>query len=262
MRTSGYFGSPTVHAIRRYLGKKLNGKFREMTSGDRESLLMDYLEKYTETERSQHITQNDPRVYGQSYVANTSSCDGRRVFLNEVVQHDHVEYFQGFGKFCEKGLPCALPAEKEAALEKDQQLIELDNKIKQLEIEGASAKDVEEARYKASNYHKILKKASLQEYQTWWVQNRRDWKIRTQGEQTEDFTPTELVQALSMIIPERGRLTEMMISDKVVSELERKQAITDIHSFITRDYTVLYRTGEELINGTCPVKDCDMKIER
>src|SRR5436190_3267695 len=93
------------------------------------SLLMDYLERYTETERSQHITQNDPRVYGESYVANTSSCDGRRAFLNEAAQHDHVEYFQGFSKFCEKGLPCYLPAEKETALEKDQQLIELRGRI-------------------------------------------------------------------------------------------------------------------------------------
>ena len=88
-------------------------------------MLMGYLERYTETERSQHITQNDPRVYGQSYVANTSSCDGRRAFLDEAAQHDHVEYFQGFSKFREKGLPWTLPAEKEAALEKDQHLIEL-----------------------------------------------------------------------------------------------------------------------------------------
>ncbi|KAI9764363.1 MAG: hypothetical protein M1840_008501 [Geoglossum simile] len=203
MRISGYFGFATVHAIRRYVGKKLN-------------------ERYTETERSQHITQNDPHVYGQSYVVNTSSCDGRRAFLDEAAQHDHVEYFQGFSKFREKGLPWTLPAEKEAALEKDQHLIELKNR----------------------------------------VQNQRDWKIRTQGkEQAEDFMPTQLVQTLSMIMPERGRLTEMMISDKVISEPERKQAVIDLYLFITRDYTVLYRPGEEPIGGACPVNDCGKKME-
>jgi hypothetical protein len=62
-----------------------------MALDEQEIMLMDYLERYTETERSQHITHNDPRVYGQSYVANTSSCDGRRAFLNEAAQHDHVE---------------------------------------------------------------------------------------------------------------------------------------------------------------------------
>jgi len=224
---------------------------------------MNYLERYTETERSQHITQNDPRVYGQSYVANTSSCDGRRAFLNEAAQHDHVEYFQGFSKFCEKGLPCILPAEKEAALENDEQLIELRGRIQQLTIKGASSKDIRLAKVKAHTYYKSLYRENLREYQTWWVQDRRDWKIKMGGkEQAEDSTPTELVQALSVIIPECGHLTEMMISDKVVSELERKQAITDLYSFITRDYTVLYLPGEEPINGTCPVKSCSREIER
>ena len=226
-----------------------------------EIMLMDYIERYTEMERSQHITQNDPRVYGESYVANTSSCDGRRAFLNEAAQHDHVEYFQGFGKFREKGLPCTLPAEKEAALEKDEQLIELKNRIRQLKTEGASTKDITDARNKVRNYRESLKRASLRKYQASWVQDRRDWKIRTQGkDQAEDFTSTELLQALSRIIPERGRLTEMMISDKVVSERERRQAVTDLCSFITRDYTVLYRPGEEPNNGACPVESCGRRM--
>ena len=53
----------------------------------------------------------------------------------------------------------------------------------------------------------------------------------------------------------------MMISDKVVYQLERKQAVIDLYSFIIRDYTVLYRPGEELIGGTCPVNDCGKKME-
>jgi hypothetical protein len=225
-------------------------------------MLMDYLARYTETERSQHITQNDPRVYGQSYVANTSSCDGRRAFLDETAQHDHVEYFQGFSKFREKGLPWTLPAEKEAALEKDQHLIELKNKVQQLKSEGAAHKDIDKAKNRVRSYYDSLWKTNLQNYQTWWVQNRRDWKIRTQGkEQAKDFTPTQLVQTLSMIIPERGRLTKMMTSYKVISESERKQAVTDLYSFINRDYTVLYRPGEGPVGEACPVNDCRKKME-
>ena len=34
MRMSGYFGHATVHAIRRYLGKKLNGEVGEMTPNE------------------------------------------------------------------------------------------------------------------------------------------------------------------------------------------------------------------------------------
>jgi hypothetical protein len=108
-----------------------------------------------------------------------------------------------------------------------------------------------------------LKRESLWQYQAWWIQDRRDWKIKTQGkEQVEDVMPTELVQALSVIILERRRLTKMMISDKAVSEQKRKQTIADLYSFITRDYTVLYLPGEEPVNGTCPIKCYGRGMER
>ncbi|KAI9764073.1 MAG: hypothetical protein M1840_008877 [Geoglossum simile] len=243
MRMSGYFGHATVHAIRRYLGKKLN-------------------ERYTETKRLQHITQNDPRVYGQSYTANTSSCNGRQAFLDEAAQHDHIEYFQGFNKFREKGLPYALPAEKRAALENDLQIIELQDRVQQLEMEGASAEDIKGARNKVRSCHHKLERAALRVFQNQWVKDQRDWKIRTRGrEQAEDLESTELVQILSRIIPKRGRLTKMMLSDKVILKQEREQAITDLYSVITRDYTVLYRPGEEPINGVCPVRSCCKKME-
>ena len=82
--------------------------------------------------------------------------------------------FKALANFAKMGLPCYLPAKKEATLEKDQQLIELKDKIQQLQTEGASAKDIKEARVKAQNYHKTLKRESLQQYQAWWVQDRRD----------------------------------------------------------------------------------------
>lgn len=47
----------SIHSIRRQLGKKVD-------------------EIYTEVQRSQHSTQADPRIFGQAYVANTSSVDG------------------------------------------------------------------------------------------------------------------------------------------------------------------------------------------
>ncbi|KAI9773298.1 MAG: hypothetical protein M1839_002158 [Geoglossum umbratile] len=243
MRMSGYFGYAIVHAIRRYVGKKLN-------------------ERYTEAERSQHITQNDPRVYGQSYVANTSSCDGRRAFLDEAAQHDHIQYFQGFGKFREKGLPHTLPAEKKAALDSNPQIIKLKDRLQQLEMESASAEDIRSARNKVRGCRDSLERVALQEFQNQCVKDQRDWKIRTQGkEQAKDFTPTKLVQTLSKIMPEHSRLTKILISDQVISEQERKQAVIDLCSFITRDYTVLYLPGEEPVNGTCPVESCGKKMK-
>ena len=69
-KLSGYFGHATVHAIRRYLGKKVNGKLPSKISKKQNAVLLrkSIIERYTEVERSQHITQTDTHVYGQSYV--------------------------------------------------------------------------------------------------------------------------------------------------------------------------------------------------
>ncbi len=88
--------------------------------------------RYTEVERSQHINQTDPRVYGQSYVANTSSVCGKSAFLGETAQHDHVDYFQSFAKYREKGLPSKLPAEEEDAIRRDPQFFKFENEVLRL----------------------------------------------------------------------------------------------------------------------------------
>ena len=41
-------------------------------------------------QRSQHLTQQDSRVFGQSYVANNSSVAGLEVFLDEPTDHQLV----------------------------------------------------------------------------------------------------------------------------------------------------------------------------
>lgn len=63
-------------------------------------------------------------------------------------------------------------------------------------------------------------------------------------------------------MPERGRLARTMISDKVVSDEERRQAIEDLCSLVSQDCTTLYRPGEIPINGVCPVKGCGVEMER
>ena len=58
LEQSGYFGYATVHAIRRYLGKKVDGKPIDIDY--LEASLTSNAEKYTAVERSQHLTQSDP----------------------------------------------------------------------------------------------------------------------------------------------------------------------------------------------------------
>ncbi|KAN0085538.1 AdoMet-dependent rRNA methyltransferase [Elaphomyces granulatus] len=160
LRNAGYFCGSSIHQIRRYLGKKVD-------------------EKYTETERSQHITQSDPRVFGQSYVANCSSVDGQATFLGEEAEHDHIAYFQGLRKFREKGLPCELPAQIKASLTRDPKILELKSKVQQLEVENADPCDVSEAKKRIRDYRNSLEAKTLQQYQQDWIRDRRDWKIIT-----------------------------------------------------------------------------------
>ncbi|KAG5787880.1 hypothetical protein H9Q69_013047 [Fusarium xylarioides] len=98
MMQAGYAAIPgslfppgSIHMIRRELGKQLD-------------------ERYTEVERSQHLTQADKAVFGQSYTADTSSCDGLSAFLRHQPDHTAIEYFQGLSQFRHEGLPTQLPA--------------------------------------------------------------------------------------------------------------------------------------------------------
>jgi len=86
-------------------------------------------------QRSQHLTQAEPRIFGQSYVARTSSVDGHGALLGEAIAHNHTNYFQGLERFREPGLPCELPARQEEELKQDQKLVELEAKVRQCPCE-------------------------------------------------------------------------------------------------------------------------------
>ena len=63
-------------------------------------------------------------------------------------------------------------------------------------------------------------------------------------------------------MPERGRLVKTMISDQVVSEEKRKEAIEDLCSLASQDYTTLYRPGEKPAQGLCLVAGCGRTMIR
>jgi len=63
--SAGYTCGPQIHAIRRALSKKA-GKM------------------YTDAQRSQSLTQNDLRVFSQTYVVNCSSVDSNAAFLGRA----------------------------------------------------------------------------------------------------------------------------------------------------------------------------------
>ncbi|KAL8653930.1 MAG: hypothetical protein Q9210_001802 [Variospora velana] len=140
---AGYLCATSIHTIRRQLGKKVD-------------------ELYTE-----HLTQADPRIFSQSYVANTSSVDGQGAFLGEQVDHRHIDYFQSLERFQEQGLPCELPAHVEESLKGDLRLQELQSEVHKFSYKDPSS--LKESKKRLASYLKSLKANALRQYQETWI---------------------------------------------------------------------------------------------
>ena len=259
---SGFFGPATVHAIRRFVGKKIDG---EPVPGSFSTSfwLTGPIARYTEVERSQHVLQGDPRVWGRSYVANTSSVCGRSAALDEPAQHDHVDYFQSFAKFHKTGLPTKLPAGEAAAISRHPQFLALESEMSRLKSEHGSPSQIQAAVRQTRACRLRLTRKRLQQYKLEWVRERRDWKVATRGQgRSEEPAPTDLSDILARVMPERGRLAKTMISNRVVSEKERKDAIRDLCTLTSLDCTTVYRPGEEPTQGVCPVANCSLAMKK
>ena len=209
---AGYFCAASVHSIRRQLGKKVD-------------------ELYTEVQRSQHLTQADPRIFGQAYVANTSSVDGQGAFLGEPTTHKHIDYFQGLGRFREPGLPCELPARLEEELKQDTKLQELETEAQQCPRDCPTA--LEQAKLLVTSHWKSLKRVALHEHQEKWVQERRDWQILTRGKkQADNPHRADLTHSLSLLFPERLRLAQKLASDGTLTSEDRWLAMEDLYTLV------------------------------
>jgi len=183
--------------------------------------------------------------------------------LDELAQYNHVDYFQSFAKFREKGLPSRLLAEKEHAIRQDPQLLEFESKVQRLKRRGSPASEIKAVESKARTYRARLIKKNLKQYQFEWVRERRDWKIKIlEKERADNETKTDLLEILLRMMPERSRLAKTMISDHVISEEERRQVIEDLCSLASQDCTVLYRPGEKPVHGLCPVEGCSIDMNK
>ncbi|KAJ4507488.1 hypothetical protein HRR83_004066 [Exophiala dermatitidis] len=142
LTNAGYLCGPSIHAIRRQLGKEVD-------------------KRYTAVQRSQHLTQADERVFGQSYVANCSSVDGQAAFRNEKSDHRHIEYFQSMEKFHEDGLPDKLPSHLEDEIYRDPELRELKQETQTFTQTGGGSKGRSQPKQQYANRLKKLKNQAL-----------------------------------------------------------------------------------------------------
>ncbi|KAH7124929.1 hypothetical protein B0J13DRAFT_565897 [Dactylonectria estremocensis] len=222
----GYLLVPgSIHMIHRELRKQLDAR-------------------YTEVERSQHLTQADKAVFGQSYTADTSSCDGLSAFLREKPDHRAVEYFQGLTQFRHDGLPTRLPAALKDEVSHNPEIVEWDRKI-------AQASDAKTRKWARQKRQKALD---------------RSQKLAMEGHRRERLAQLKRerllnghhAQAPSPRRPEKARLAQKMASTLPASRQDKLEAMRDMLSLLAAS-TVFYLPGEEPKNGQCPY--CPTKME-
>ncbi|RKK18157.1 hypothetical protein BFJ66_g971 [Fusarium oxysporum f. sp. cepae] len=230
----GYLFLPgSIHMIRRELGKQLDGL-------------------YTEVERSQHLTQADKAVFGQSYTADTSSCDGLSAFLREKPDHRAVEYFQGLAQFRHEGLPTQLPAALKDEISRNPAVLEWDRKITQ-----TSDKETrKEAMQKRQKTVDKLQKIMLEEHRREFSASLKRHKLFN-GRQAQ-LPNSDLDDPIHELRPEMARLAQKMTRTSPASQQDRLDAMEDMLSLLAAP-TVYYRPGEEPQNGKCPY--CSKEIQ-
>ncbi|GKT92451.1 hypothetical protein Ct61P_10301 [Colletotrichum tofieldiae] len=210
-------------------------------------------ERYTEVERSQHLTQSDRNIFGASYVANCSSVDGLGAFLGEQADHTAVNFFQGLEKFREHGAPLVLPAAIERALWQEEEVVKLQQRIDLSEDSTARSELVGALR----NLRRKLKAKALESYRQQWVRERRDWKVLTRGKVTPEVSTAEGNQLVNFV-PALERVEKLMLSMSPLSPENMRQAMQDLYVLASKGFSILYYPGEEPVAGECRFCSIDM----
>ncbi|GFG16438.1 hypothetical protein IFM61392_09507 [Aspergillus lentulus] len=263
---AGYPEIITIHTLRRGLANRLD-------------------KVATESERSQILTQKDPNVFGRSYIDSTSAVSSMDAFLGETMRLDHIEYLRGVGKYRAIGYPRRLPAEREHAIAKNEDLRELERRLKELQIQencnqcnDQSTAEESDANNESETNRvdedsgfaiKLTRKqiqvlktrlhnSELAKYREEWIQKRVETQVRAGGKAPEAVVYNDVAHCLFKAQPDRQRVADMMPMDNHLSYQDMLSVVESLLAYCTKDYDVFYRPGEEPVDGRCPVSKCDL----
>lgn len=153
-------------------------------------------------------------------------------------------------------MPARLPAEKTAAILRQSAIADIDKEILELKRRYDSQTKLTQLQAQRKSLYKNLNAKALKEYQDLWMTSRREAHISGTNLDLAE-AQDDLLKILSIVYPERGRLTNAMTSQKTVSNSQRKNMMQDLYNFITRDYLLAYLPGELPIDQHCPVSGCN-----
>lgn len=193
-----------------------------------------------------------------------SSIDTVSAVLGEEKEEkSHIEFFQGFERFYERGLPGELPAQVEKSLLQEPELVEIKSRITQLESLVGDKEAITAERLK---YRKALVRfrlSALKEYQSSWMRERRDRRILNKGKEkpAHDDDNNVCTRAQALIMPEFGRISALMSFDGELSFNEMLLFVEDLKTYCERDFDVVYLPQESPIAGHCPAIGCHKEIK-
>lgn len=189
--------------------------------------------------------------------------DGHGAFLGEEADHRHIDYFQSVEQFRRTGLPVRLPAALKHELEtNDAGLCKLKRDVQELKHSSAApaTAKLREAEVQLRSYRTCIYRRRLDEYQRQWSKDRDRQDILHADKLPATESRTDLTQQLCLLVPERGRLAQAIVTKAQLSWDEERQAMEDMVSLCRRDQTVLYLPGLGPDGGMCPARACTRKL--
>ncbi|KAJ5975642.1 hypothetical protein N7481_009349, partial [Penicillium waksmanii] len=240
---AGYSEHPTIHDARRSLAKEVE-------------------KMYGSAPVSQILAQRDPKTFPEHYQAHCSSIDTVSAVLDEEVQTKHIEYFQGYGQFCEPGVPLELPAHVKEGILMLPEMVEMRTDIQIAE----ERKDQEKHQSMKREYREALarqRRVDLKKYQDSWIQAKRDQNILNRGKGKPVQVVKDIcIRAQYLIMPELAHIATTMSCTTELTFEEKLSFVEDLHTICSRKEDVIYLPNEQPIEGLCPANGCQLKIER
>jgi hypothetical protein len=219
------------------------------------------IERYGSAPVSQILAQRDPNTFPEHYQAHCSSIDTVSAILDEKAETKHIAYFQGYGQFCEPGMPVELPAHMKENILMLPEITEIQTSIEEFEKVG----DDEGLMIARLQYREALvrqRRIGLKNYQDSWVQAKRDQDIlnRRKGEPSK-ASKDICTRTQYLIMPELARIAHAMSGTTELTFQEKLHYVEDIQTLCSRNEDVTYLPNEKPIDGHCPAKGCQLDIE-
>ena len=206
-------------------------------------------------------------IFEHSYQTPLTKVDGQALMNEQDMRTDHLQ-FRGILARRRPDLPQSLPEHYKAeTVAKEKEYIEVEAKIQSInEKLGQKPKDPALMAQRQNFYkekHAFHKKA-LKKLQDEYDIHRYDEEVQRQllpSSARENPEPQEPhFSILRQFLPERHRLADSLFEAKTLRSASGQEVMEELLALCHRSSSMLFRPGEEPVDGRCPFNDCGKLI--